>query len=310
MTAGRFLKMVFGRNVVLYLAVFAVVWFSLDHDKAFIKRVNSLKGPAETHLADFEYHKETLRADQLSLAEYYFKSLASQISEQSLFWGANGFCNFYLKNYRKAIAAYEKAIAVDPMIYTYSWDLGMIYYRLGRYHEAAQYLTQSLNCLSVTVNYYDQLMETEKKERGDDNTVKKIARLKERARADEKKAIHFLAQCFFQIGQFEKMRDIGDRGLAAYPDSALYFFDIGQGYFLTRQFKEGEHYFTRAIAADPAYLNAYIYRQQAREMLGDKKGYREDKEMVKRLEQQGATREDAFELHSNIDLIRIRYQQP
>lgn len=302
------LKKILERNIVYFLLAVGSISLLVNPERAFINRMNNLKTEVDSYLPYFERGTKNLREVDLNLASYYFKNLAQTGKTESLFYATKGFCDYHLRRYPQAVRAYETAFRLEPNIYTFSWDLGMIAFRFGRYEDAVGYLSHTLNVIPLTLNYY-QMLAGEKKE-----TAQRAARfpltfqLEERAKSDEEEAVHFLALCFYKLGRFEKMVEVAKAGLKDHPRSALLVYDIGLGYFLMQQIKEAEIVLTQAIARNPQYLNAYIYRSQARDLLGNRSGSAEDKQKMKELKARGASKKDYFELHANADLIYLRYQ--
>jgi len=284
-----------------------VVLALTNSETAFINRMNYLKSRTEAYLVEFENGKVGVDTNTLSLAEYYYRTLTRKVEDQSVFFATEGFCRYYLGKIPQAIQAYKRAVALEPHVYMYHWDLGMIYFQQRDYEQAAQYFSQSLNFLGTTLNYYNNLANGKKIRGPWQESYNVVLRLKQRAQDDEAMAVHLLAQSYFHLGQYQQMPAVVMAGLKKYPANPKLLYDFALAAFLNQQYQRASDILTRVIDLAPNYLNAYVYRQKAREALGDHQGALADQTYADSLRQGGATSEnqDVGTLHSNIDLILL-----
>lgn len=249
---------------------------------------------------------ETFKA----LSQYY-KKLLHRFPNEALIWGNIGACYFYMGDNLKALQSYQQAIALSPTFYTYYWDLGMIYYHLGDFNNAAAYLQRSLQFL----NHYDRLC---------DKTTQNLLRirrpdalptvltLKQRAHRDKLEALMRLADVAFLQKDINRMNALVQEGLSSAPDFASFHYNAGLIHFFKKDGARAIDEFSRAIILDPLYVEAYYYRSQCFKKIGQNQLSQKDSQKAFELKTQGAQERHVWPqdvvLHFNSEWLMLRYQ--
>jgi len=125
---------------------------------AYLNYLNQIKY-AEYPLELFLNGRHDPTEDEWRWGLRYYKELLRYAPETSLFYGDMGFCYYYLKDYPRALKAYQKAVSLEPRFYPHYWDLGMICFQLKRYKESIDYFTNALAVIPVTIQYYFKIGE-------------------------------------------------------------------------------------------------------------------------------------------------------
>jgi len=160
------LSFIFSRCLWFYLLAAFILFYYAQKKTPINVSVSTLYGlkAAESGMATALHEKQPIPKEECYRAIRYYKKLEAFIGPRSYIFGNMGFCYYHLKNYDKALEAYDKAIALSPFIYTYYADKAAIYLDLGKYPEAVFWLRQSLGRVEESIlhyqNFFQYLMTT------------------------------------------------------------------------------------------------------------------------------------------------------
>ncbi|MDD3374793.1 MAG: tetratricopeptide repeat protein [Candidatus Omnitrophica bacterium] len=146
---------------VYFIVVFILAYYAGKPDpvNTVVNRLNYLR------LSEI-YISESLSKDQkMSKREYcsaikYYKELVEFIGPKDYLFANMGFCWYRIGDYNKALEMYDQAIRLNPAIYTYYADKGMIYLALGKPQEAISWLEQSLSKIALSTQHYDRYLQS------------------------------------------------------------------------------------------------------------------------------------------------------
>lgn len=269
---GRF---VVQRCWVLYLIAGVILFFFVDSSVARLNRLNHLK-QVEHQIKSFEQGLAPLNTEELRWAVRYYRELLRFFPPSDLIYGNLGFCYYYLKDYAKALEAYQKAVSLEPHVYFYYWDMGVISFQVGDMKTALSFFETSLKLMPATVVYYERL--TERLPEKNKYMVSLVEYLKNRAVADEERVYYYGGLANFLLGDYQ----------------------------------QAVVYFSKAIVLDPNDISAYYYRGLSLEKLGHEQQKRQDFQKVSYLKsrgiEEGRDLTDDFRPHLNTELVVLRYQ--
>lgn len=99
---------------------------------------------------DYKYliamEQKNLSPDRNALREFeeYFQLVVDSFGKQADSYGMLGYCQYHLGKDDQAIKSYGSAIQANPAFIGYYYNLAVIYYNKGDYHQASMYAKQAL----------------------------------------------------------------------------------------------------------------------------------------------------------------------
>ena len=136
------------RVLILYLVVLAVLSMTVDLKMAVtvasLRTLNRLMPPQLSTLNDIVADRKNINQKELSVFQFYFEKVTELMPQMADAFGLYGFCSYYLGKHKKAITAYQKAIELNPAFFWFYHNLGIIYFKEGRYEEAARMFEAAL----------------------------------------------------------------------------------------------------------------------------------------------------------------------
>ncbi len=205
----------------------------------------------------------------------YYSQLIEISPDNTLFHGALGFAHYYLKEYDKAILAYNRAVSQKPTVYALYWDLGMIHYQLQQYQLAVTFLNRSIGYMNELIPRFMTAAETFRAN-GDGTTYHLLQRVISRAQYDEERLFYALVKSYYQLEQYAVVRRVAMVGLENYPRSTGLLYYCGVAHFLNRDFQQAVDCFNRILAVESDDINTYYYRGLCWKELGDTARYLQD----------------------------------
>lgn len=76
---------------------------------------------------------------------YFFETVAEYIPERADAFAMAGFCRYYLGDFKKAIKHYARAAELKPENFSFSYNLGKIYYRFKEYKKASEFFQKAVD---------------------------------------------------------------------------------------------------------------------------------------------------------------------
>lgn len=205
---------------MLYLVLGAIGFAAIHRDTAVLNYINNLKG-VEVYLEKFSQEKEKFDAAALREGVRYYTEL-SRISPTSAYAQANlGFCYFYLGHYEKATKAYRRAIEIQPRFYSFYCDLGTICSAKNDFKQAVGFFQNCLTLIPRAERSYLSLVKA-LNERGAKEGVRIFAQFAFQARSDREQAYLGLASSYFNLKDYEQMRQTALEGAQRYPQNPIF----------------------------------------------------------------------------------------
>ncbi len=152
------LKWILSRAIVFYLIVYSFSNVIVDYEKIRfglkIKILNSVMPQSFSYLIEsVEAQKEK---DALIIEQYvkFYVKVVEFFPERADALGMLGFCYYHLGQVKKAISAYTQATSLEPDLFWFPYNLGLIYAQNGQYQKAKDYFHKALNAdLKKTLGY-------------------------------------------------------------------------------------------------------------------------------------------------------------
>ena len=128
------------RAFVWYLLLFLVSTQMVDYKRIrYISQVNELnriKPASFKHLADLENNSVNLNPSSLVLYILFYQKIIGYFKDAVDARAMAGFCYALMGRYKVALELYSEAIQLNPHVFWFHYNQGLIYYKLNRYEEA------------------------------------------------------------------------------------------------------------------------------------------------------------------------------
>lgn len=148
--ARKFLKIftgMFGRVPLVYLIGYLIFYTTLDYENT----MNRVKGSALSRLMPYhlylvKYLSGEIPYQQERFVEYvhYYRQVIDYMPYTADAFGMLGLCYYHMQEKGKAIAAFKRAIELNPHFFWFYYNLGAFYYKDGRYEEAVELFKQAM----------------------------------------------------------------------------------------------------------------------------------------------------------------------
>ncbi len=258
---SRFLPLLLSfskKCLVLYLSVGLLCFLLVDSDKANLNRLNFLKGQVASYMLELEHSPEKPDIEKIQLALYYNKKVHKRFPD-SLVHGRIGTCYFYLNEQDQAIKAYQEAIALEPQLYSFYWDLGVVFFEIKDYERSVEYLGKAFRQIPIAMMYFKQTDDL-LNEKGLTRKIVFIKQLEKRAKVDAETALHLIAQSYFHLNKYREMQRVASEGIKSFPNSALLKYDLGLAFYRQEDYPKAAVFLSQAIGLAPHFLEAYQFR--------------------------------------------------
>ena len=249
---------------------------ALNKEKKFQEVIDALPNEVLAKHKNADIYVEKAQAYYRSGKEAESKEMAEQaLSIQPNHARGNHYLgnwfNYYRKEYNKAIAHYEKAIAADPNdAYPYN-GLGNVYFDLREYDKAIECYQ---NAIAIDSNYahpYNGLGNVYYRRREYD---KAIAYFQKAIAVDSNFAYPYngMGNVYEDLKEYGKAIEYYQRAIAAYPNMAGIYYNIGLTYKNAEQYQMALQAFEKFIAftannGDDFTLRALRYVEELKKIL-------------------------------------------
>jgi tetratricopeptide (TPR) repeat protein len=295
-------------NGVIYLLVVGILVFSVNREQAHKNRLNYLKVGIEDYLLEFQSGSKSPDPQIFHRAVRYYKALIHLSPENAVYYGNLGFCYFQLGQMAKAIRAYDRAIILEPKLYTLHWDLGMIHYAIHDHKRAAENFITSLALIPQSLISYQKLADSFKSPVNGEDGEMMIQRMRRQAQADEEKGLHYVAQTYFQLSMYPSMFETVRHGLNKFPNDVMFQYDLALALWARENPQKAEKILTEVIAREPDFYDAYIYLRRIKLVQNKVEAAMLDSRKILELKKRGLPVKEKFPLHLNREWTFLRHQ--
>jgi len=295
------------KGFFLYLIVGLVFVWLVDAELAYQNRLTGLKH-AEEDLKEFEAGRGEVDLAVFKRALRYYRELLKRMPKVALAHSALGFCYYYLGQPEAAIAHYKKALELDPFWYSYDWDLGVIYFRLGDYTASRKHLRQAAGHLDEAVYQY-KVMAERFHVRGREDIRHESLRMLLRIQDDEINYYILMGENYLRLGKVDRMFETALGGLKNHPDNPGLNYQAGRAVLGLADCRRAWPYFQRAMEAKDRPASVAFYTQICEKQPGVALRPADDAQWVLVPGQTAVPEENwsDLRLHLNPDLILMRY---
>ena len=149
-TANRWERL-FSTTIIYYFMAGLLLFFSIDVPKVKVNRLNCLGGFA-SYPVKYLGHTAPFQERQFRYTRKYYQTLINLIPRYEKSGLVNGpvtlsrtyamiaLCDYYLGRNKEAVELFKKALTIEPRHFWFSYNLGVIYFRLGDDAAAISYL--------------------------------------------------------------------------------------------------------------------------------------------------------------------------
>jgi superkiller protein 3 len=174
------------------------------------------------------YQKQT---DALAAEEYFTKGYSAQ---------ENGFNEL-------AIEYYQQAIDIDPNYVKAYYNMGVVYYDMGR-HDQLKNFREELGNFHEAIRYFQKAIDLDPK---------------------HAMAYYTMGSSYFRLGRHSEAIRYIQKAIDLDPKHAIAYRDMGKLHSVLKDYNEAIRYYQKAIAINPNYAWAYIYMGDAYKDLQD-----------------------------------------
>ncbi|MFA5087881.1 MAG: tetratricopeptide repeat protein [Candidatus Omnitrophota bacterium] len=295
------LKFLFSRTLVLYLVLGVGLSFALNRKSIsghFLSQIIEFG----QYVGDYYYGEEPLVAEKLDQGILYFHALSEYLASPALSYGNIGFCYFYKQDLNKAVSYYQKAISLEPRLYTFYYDLGYMMLISGNIREAVDLFSRCLALIPGKPSDYLLLLKGMPQiEIAALNT--EMTLLYQRAQHDKLRVYAYLAGAYFELKDYAAMNGAAGAGVKIFPNDPEINYYAGVSSYLLKSYAPAIAYLTKAIRLEPNYSEAYYYRALCLKEAGQELAYNLDLKRATDTKQQERQKRPAYptELHAYSD---------
>lgn len=144
----NFIKVLVSRTATLYVLAAFFLLIVADFPRAWNHVVTSALSrymPAHDYLISFDQDRTTFDFKKNKEFELYYRKLTELMPEMPEAHAMLGFCYFYDGKIDRAAAAYQKAVQMEPRVFNFHYNLGIIALKRGDNSGALKYFEKSLN---------------------------------------------------------------------------------------------------------------------------------------------------------------------
>ncbi len=141
------LRFLISRVLVLYVLIIGISLYVFNVqnilDSQRTEQLNEIM-PSFGYLNAYEEKQGAFDKEKADAYIRYYEKVNEFLPNQADVYSALGFCYYYAGKKDKAIAFFKKAIEVNPHVFWFDYNLGVIYYKQAQYAKSAQYLKSAI----------------------------------------------------------------------------------------------------------------------------------------------------------------------
>jgi len=267
-------KWVLTRAVVLYLLLYLLQLVMVDYEKIHfgikIRTLNYMMPKSYDYLIELEDFKRR-PSKELHRYRLYYEKMIDTFPKSSDAQSLLGFCYFHSNRYDKAIAAYQKAIAINDKIFWYPYNLGTIYYKKRQFKDAIAMFKQALATKPKHAIIYANASEKVLLPiiiKAEDQEIE----LKRRLTVGYRNAYTLLSLSYYRLKDYSAMFQTANRALIANVGlKDLFYLLGGVAAYEQKDLKNSLLFLLECVKMSPENTSAYHYLGQTYRDLGRKR---------------------------------------
>ncbi len=267
---GRMIKFLFSRVGLFYIviAVASMYLFNtldiLDRGKA--EELNEIM-PSFGYLNSFNEKQGAFNQEYLDSYIAYYEKVNEFLPNQADVYSMLGYCYYHANDLEKAISFYNRAIEVNPHVFWFSYNLGVIYYKQGNYAQAVKSLQAAM----------DRRPEHALAFVGYSRVYRRIAHgvknyknaLEERVQVGYGDCLALLVLSNYQLGNYNQSFYVATYApqVTKYYKNFFYYY-AGMSTFKLKQFSKSAYFLKEFLKDDPYHRDALVHLAMSFKYLG------------------------------------------
>lgn len=159
--------------------------------------------------------------------------------------------------YEEAIAAFQRAIKLDPTMPDPHYALGMIYQFQFKYKSASEEFAQAIRLAPAWINLYLMKMEVDIG-RGQPGEAEVTGARAVEVKPNSAEANYWLGRARMSLGKYEEAIRTFQRAIELKPNYAEAYTEMGMAYSLLKRNEEALKAYQSAIESNPKYALAHL----------------------------------------------------
>ena len=291
------------RAWMLYLAMAVALFFLLDRDQVGDDILNACR-PSMDYVHDFSYGKNNFSKDELKRSIAYYETLLLANANQPFAYANMGFCYFYLGDTDRAVDCYRKSLALASYVYATYFDLGFVFLSRGDYAQSARYFEKSRSLIPLDRQKFLEVLKIPPKYQADPGLAADSV-LFQRIAYDLRMIHVHLGKIYLQLKDYARLKYIADEGVLLFPEDPQMYYYTGVANLNLNNVQQALIPFNQALVLAPDLTDAYFYRSQIWQVLGQASLYQADMAKYQELTKTGGWKRqhNVLDLHHWHDMI-------
>ncbi len=257
------------KSAVLYLLIFLLGTRIFDLNKIHLKILNFLVVPVD-YLYDLSKGEAAFNKEIFGAYLDYYKQFIKYSPHSPDALGMLAFCYSYLGDQPKAVSLYKKAILLEPAFFWFHYNLGALYFKQGKYPEAAASLRRAFSVerkktLNLLFNSHI-LFYLGPSERFDFPVKKATAQkdvysdMANHLKEGLDHCQEMLVLSYFRMKAYPQMLKWAEVGIEhRQGDIPFFYFHGGVAAYQLENYPKAVLFLNKCIEKDPGYMDAYYY---------------------------------------------------
>jgi tetratricopeptide (TPR) repeat protein len=266
----RILAFVLSRAAIFYFMIFIFSMPLVDFPKiklqSQLRDLNAILPASFKYLIQLSEGREVPNENRLKEYFFFYGRTAFYFPKEADALAMTGFCLYYLGDWKAAEENLKKSVLNQPNFFWSSYNLGLIYFKSSRFHEAAESFEKaSLVAPEKTIEFinaspaiYRMIFQEDS-----DFAQKSPSRLKQATA----QARQLTVLSYFYLKDYEKMLQAALNAIKQDPlNEDVFDFYCGIALFEMKQYKQAKDYFVKANQRNPQLKEASLYAQLCQKM--------------------------------------------
>lgn len=285
---------IFARTWVVYAMMFVFLVCNFKADQVSDDMLNTSR-PSADYLHFFSYGTKAFDEGKFKSAVGYYQTLVRGKIATALVYGNLGYSYYYLKDTQKAIKMYQKAMALDPRIYAFYYDLGIIYLEQKKFALAQEMFKKAIVLMPESKADLLKMLHIQPKHQ---DHIAYEYYFQQRVPWDRLMAYVHVLETLDALKAYDQMVNIALKGINAFPQDPELVYYAALGSFATQHIKEALVFINRALELSPGFAKGYILRSHIWELVRDQEAIKADAANYKQYQDKSWARQNEItELH-------------
>jgi len=257
------------RVATIYIAIFLIFFFLIDFKEplkmAQFRVLNRVQPESYMYLINLMNKQASFDADKMREHLLYFRKIAEYLPDRAAAPAMLGFCYYHAGDNVRALANYQKSIKLNPVFFWSQYNLGLLYFKEGRYEEAASSFLDAVQTkpdVSLVIYYTSKIY-------SDMINGLQIPRsgVAQRLRGGYANAYRLLVLSYFSRGEYQKMLQQAVSAIQ-YDRFGFFYYYAGFGAYQNKDYEQAVLFLKECLNRDPAHKQAFYYMAMALKEMG------------------------------------------